>query len=308
MLPFIFFVTGGFSQSTEYQKIVEKYVQTYKEIAIQEMMEYHIPASVTLAQGIHESRAGQSPLAKEANNHFGIKCHKEWFGETYYEDDDRPNECFRKYENPFDSFRDHSFFLTQRDRYRDLFNLTITDYKGWATGLQKAGYATNPKYAESLIKIIETYSLYQFDNPLYAEALKKSDEDFDDPVTQPWLRRFQLYAVGPDNRKVFANNELQMTIARRSDNLSILSHDFYISEKRLMRYNDLTHSSALEPGQIVYLQPKRRKGAVATHQVTDGETLYRISQLYGIKLKMLYKRNGIPHGVEPSPGSILKLR
>ena len=124
---------------------------------------YRIPASITLAQGIYESNAGKSRLATEANNHFGIKCHKEWTGKTFIQDDETKNECFRKYDNPEESFRDHSYFLTQRDRYKDLFKLDITDYKGWASGLKEAGYATNPQYPEKLINTIETFSLNKFD-------------------------------------------------------------------------------------------------------------------------------------------------
>ncbi|MCK9423351.1 MAG: glucosaminidase domain-containing protein [Bacteroidales bacterium] len=295
-------------QESDYNSFVKRYIETYKEIAIKEMMDYHIPASITLAQGIHESRAGQSKIAIEANNHFGIKCHKDWFGKTYFYDDDSPNECFRKYDSPLESFRDHSYFLTQRDRYKNLFGLDITDYKGWAHGLQAAGYATNPKYAETLIRTIETYSLFQYDRPDYLQIVTDSVRNLDDPVTNTWLRRFQLYAIGPGNRKVFANNELQMTIARKEDNINTLARVFGISEKRLMRYNDLNDATELKPGQIVYLEPKRRRGLAATHTIEMGQTLYQISQLYGIKMKMLVKHNKPGKQMELAPGTILKLR
>ncbi|MEI7982589.1 MAG: glucosaminidase domain-containing protein [Bacteroidota bacterium] len=306
VVVFVHFIADG--QQSDFNEHIKQYIETYKAIAIEEMKVYRIPASITLAQGIHESRAGQSPLAVNANNHFGIKCHKDWFGKTYYEHDDDPNECFRKYDNPLESFRDHSYFLSQRDRYKGLFTLEITDYKGWARGLKSAGYATNPKYAENLIRLIETFSLYQYDQPGFIGADLTHDHDLDDPAAHEWLRRFMLYAIGPNNRRVYSNNELQMTIARREDNLKTLSRDFRIPVKRLMKYNDLKNESALEPGQIVYLEPKRRKAAVATHAKSAGESLYHISQFYGIKLKMVYKRNKLRELMEPSPGSILKLR
>jgi len=307
---FFFIIMQGIleAQPSDYQERVNLYIREYREIAIQEMLMYRIPASITLAQGIHESNAGQSSLAKYANNHFGIKCHTDWFGKTLNHHDDAPNECFRKYDSPMESFRDHSYFLTQRTRYKGLFDLEITDYKGWAKGLQAAGYATNPKYAESLIRTIETFSLFQYDQPGSGQVISDNARDLDDPVANPWLRQFTLYAIGPSNRNVFANNELQMTIVRRDDNLSTLSHEFRISVKRLMRYNDLQSAADLKPGDIVYLGPKRRKGASPGHVVASGETLWQISQLHGIKLKMLYQRNHLTEGAVPYPGAVLKLR
>ena len=156
---------------------VEDYILNYKDVAIDKMRVYGIPASITLAQGILESGSGNSELARKANNHFGIKCHKDWKGKTFHMDDDAKNECFRKYKSPDESYRDHSLFLTTRDRYADLFELDITDYRGWARGLKKAGYATNPKYPQLLIKIIEENRLYEFDigiTPDYLLATKSN--------------------------------------------------------------------------------------------------------------------------------------
>lgn len=296
------------AQQPDYKERVNNYIREYKEIAIQEMLLYGIPASITLAQGIHESNAGHSSLAKYANNHFGIKCHTDWFGKTMNHQDDAPNECFRKYDTPLESFRDHSYFLTQRPRYQGLFVLDISDYKGWAHGLQAAGYATNPKYAESLIRIIEAFSLFQYDRPGNVVVFNDQGHELDDPVANPWLQRFALYAIGEGNRHVYANNELQMTIVRKDDNLDKLSHDFHISAKRLLRYNDFKNGEEVKPGTIVYLEPKRRKGPAPFHIVAEGETLHQISQLYGIKLKMLYERNQLAPGAIPFPGSVLKLR
>lgn len=288
--------------------VVMNYIRQYHNIAIREMMVYRIPASITLAQGIHESNSGQSKLAQLANNHFGIKCHKDWQGQTYYQDDDLPNECFRKYDNAVESFRDHSYFLTLRDRYKGLFELDVNDYRGWARGLQAAGYATNPQYAEKLIQTIERFSLFQFDNANFATAFGDSLQDLDDPARQAWLRQFVVLKRGPGGRFIFDNNRLDMTIARRTDNIYLIAEDFDISVTALMKYNDLAHATALQPGQIVYLESKRRKAAAEQHIVRQGETIYAISQLYGIKLKMLYKRNGMAEGVEPWPGMVLQLR
>lgn len=297
-----------YPQPTEYGNAVKRYIELYNELAINEMNLFHIPASITLAQGIHESRAGLSRLATEANNHFGIKCHNGWTGDTALEDDDLSDECFRKYASPGESYRDHSLFLTQRSRYEGLFQLDQLDYKSWAKGLQSCGYATNPRYAESLIRIIETYELYRFDRTSPVASYPSPSVDLDNPEVQPWLGQFKLFALGPENRRVYINNELQMTIARRKDDLRSLSKAFDLSERRLCRYNDLKRAGDLRPGQIVYLQPKRRKAVHKIHQILPGETLYEISQFYGIKLKMVLKRNQLVPGTEPAPGVILKLR
>ena len=308
-LFFLLFTAGQLTaQQVEYQKLVNGYIKKYKDIAMKEMFVYRIPASITLAQGILESNVGRSPLAMQANNHFGIKCHKGWQGNSFYQDDDMPNECFRKYDNPIESYRDHSYFLTQRDRYKELFNLEVNHYNGWANGLQSAGYATSPTYATRLIQTIETYSLFLFDNANFMTAFGDTLADLDNPSKQAWLRQFIVIKTGPNNRNIFENNRLQMTIARKDDNVYLLARDFDISVNSLLDYNDLSHATALRPGQIVYLESKRRKAAAESHLVQRGETLYTISQLYGIKLKMLYKRNDLPEGVEPSAGMVLKLR
>lgn len=143
---------------------VTSYIERFKKIAVKEMDQYGIPASITLAQGLFESGNGNSELAKIANNHFGIKCTSDWNGKSYYKNDDRDNDCFRVYNNPEDSYRDHSEFL-KRKRYAFLFELDKNDYKGWAYGLKQAGYATNPKYPELLISVIERYRLDQYDKP-----------------------------------------------------------------------------------------------------------------------------------------------
>jgi hypothetical protein len=308
LLTALIFTLPVCAQKEDYNTLVNRYISRYKDIAVKEMMVYRIPASITLAQGILESTAGQSKLATGANNHFGIKCHKEWTGKTFYQDDDQKAECFRKYDSPVESFRDHSWFLTQRDRYKGLFDLEVTDYKGWAKGLQSAGYATNPKYAEKLIQTIETFTLDRFDNANFMTVFGDSLLDLDNPKKQAWLRKFIVVRKGPDNRNIFENNRLQMTIARKDDDLYVLARDFNTSVSNLMSYNDLPRATALKPGQIVYLEHKRRKGAAQTHKVQSGETLYGISQLYGVKLRLLYRRNDINEGSEPRKGTVLRLR
>ena len=151
----------------------EDYVKFYSNIAMDEMIQFGIPASITLAQGILESGAGKGRLAVQANNHFGIKCH-DWNGKKIYHDDDEEQECFRKYDNPEYSYRDHSLFLTNRGRYSFLFDLKKDDYKQWAKGLKKAGYATDPKYPQKLIDLIQRYQLYKFDNIV----LKKKNKPY----------------------------------------------------------------------------------------------------------------------------------
>ena len=198
------------------QNKIENYITNYKQLAIDEMNRYSIPASITLAQGILESGSGQSKLAKDAFNHFGIKCHKNWKGDKVYHDDDDENECFRKYNSVKESYRDHSLFLSERGRYSFLFN-PKNDYKDWARGLKKAGYATNPKYAEKLINIIEEYNLNKFDKKI----LKDKSIYFSHVYGFPYLHGIGLY--------YFANNNIIF---------SEISTSYLFSNLRLgMHYN-----------------------------------------------------------------------
>jgi LysM repeat protein len=295
------------AQKSDYDAIVRRYIEKYKGVAINEMKVYAIPASITLAQGILESNAGRSDLATLANNHFGIKCHKEWTGPTFIKDDETRNECFRKYTDPLESFRDHSQFLTTRDRYKGLFNLEMTDYKGWANGLKAAGYATNPAYPQLLIKTIETFSLSQYDEKKAAIANNTRTEMKTAPQN-PGRLPYMVLRTGPGSRVVYENNHIPMVISSSDDNIYSISGDFNISVEKLLKYNDLSDPASMVPGQIVYLDGKHRKGSKDFHSYQDGETLYAISQLYGMKLKMIYKRNGLRTGNEPAAGTILRLR
>jgi LysM repeat protein len=305
----VFLPATGYCQKTEYDIAVIKYIVTYSQIAIQEMKIYKIPASITLAQGIFESNAGRSKLAVEANNHFGIKCHKEWNGQTYIKDDETKNECFRKYDNPNESFRDHSWFLTQRDRYKSLFSLDIKDYKGWAWGLKVAGYATNPKYPDLLIKTIETYELFKFDDPDYSGTFADTTRPSQDSLPSgKKINNFEELSAGPGKHIIYTINNLKLTIAVKGDTWNEISRLFKVPVRKLYKYNDLKKGAKLVSGQLVYLEKKRRKGAVAWHIIKPGETMYTISQLNGIQLQRLYKLNGMTPGKSVRAGQKLLLR
>lgn len=284
------------AQPSEKRISREEYIETYKDIAIREMLEFNIPASITLAQAILESGDGNSPLAKYAKNHFGIKCHKGWDGPKFIQDDDEKNECFRKYSNVEESYRDHSLFLKERKRYEELFELKLTDYKGWAYGLKKAGYATHPKYAELLIEIIEKHELYKLDKlnkiPSFAQSKKSNIH------VKPESKNFNLST----------KNNIRYIIAQKGDTYYKIARRYEMGLWQIYKYNDLEKSDICKEGELIYLQPKRRKGDVATHTIQKGETMRDISQMHGIKLKRLYKINKLPAGYQPKPGDILKLK
>ncbi len=270
----------------------EQYIAQYHGIAQKKMKDYGIPASITLAQGILESDCGNSKLATKANNHFGIKCH-EWTGPSMRLDDDKRNECFRKYKKVEDSYDDHSLFLTKRQRYAFLFELKPTDYKGWARGLKKAGYATNPKYADILIKIIEEEELWRFDKGPNGEFAVK-----------------QKTAAPGILREVNSNNNVKFVVAKEGETLTSLTKEFGMRTYELPHYNDLSKGTALEAGEKVYIRPKRNRTDKdhKFHKVEPGETMHDISQQYGVKLKSLYNKNRMEDGEEPAPGEVIFLR
>lgn len=276
------------------------YIDRFNTVAVEHMRLYRIPASITLSQGILESGAGKSDLATRANNHFGIKCGSDWSGPYVLKTDDAPNERFRSYKNVIESYIDHSKFLAERSRYSSLFTLEITDYKGWAHGLKKAGYATDPSYANRLITIIETYELYRFDT-----EGKKSK-------TTVTPRNTHTVRATPSNaiHEVYLSNDLAYIRARRGDTFDKLAKEFNISASKLRKYNDLHKGYTLADGDIVYLHSKRTKSKrYATYVVRDGDSMHTISQLYGIKLKSLYKLNKLdPEEYVPQIGAVLRLR
>ena len=276
-------------QAQTRNKQYENYIKKYRELAVEEMKKYHIPASITLAQGLLESGAGQSTLARKSNNHFGIKCGSDWRGKTVSHDDDARGECFRAYKHPKESYEDHSKFLAGRSRYASLFKLKITDYKGWARGLKKAGYATNPRYADQLIGIIELYELHKYDEKNYLKWIKKN----------------------PHPHQTYIANDLLYIVVRTGDSWKSISKEFDISQKKLRKYNDLYKGYALQVGDILYLEKKNKKADKEhiVHVLRAGESMYSISQKYGIRLKNLYKMNKMDaDDSAPEVGTILRLR
>lgn len=296
---FLSFSSVAFAQEQQ-SEVVIKYIERYKKIAIEEMKQYGIPASITLAQGILESNAGRSTLALQANNHFGIKCHNTWYGKTITHDDDAKNECFRVYDTPEESFRDHSEFLKTRDRYKFLFDYPSNDYKNWAMGLKQAGYATNPKYAELLIKNIELYSLFNYDSPDYMDSTPiLSDNKPQQPVNNTNLDW---------SARIYTLNNIRAVNLLPGETLEEIGKKSGQGLSRILKYNDLTKNIRPADGSIVYLQPKRRKGSELFHTVKAGETMYAISQMYGIKLKYLYQLNNMNLGTQAAAGEIIYLR
>ncbi|MEO6883967.1 MAG: glucosaminidase domain-containing protein [Bacteroidia bacterium] len=295
-----------------------QYIATYKSDAIEEMLTYGIPASITLAQGLLESNNGNSPLAIYANNHFGIKCHLDWTGETYMKDDDEKNECFRKYPNVLDSYKDHVEFLKSRPRYAFLFSFKTTDYQDWAKGLKQAGYATDPRYPQRLIEIIQTNKLYQFDTikslPVTIQTPEIAATDSQTNLKNIIQKNnFSIVenANAPATYQVLECNHLKFIIVHQGDTFYRISRAFDLDLPQLFRFNDLPKTAAmpaLHSGDRIYIQPKRRKAMDDFHTVEPGETMYSISQDYGIRLKSLYRKNCMKSGSEPIAGQKLWLR
>lgn len=299
-------------------EVRKQYIEKYNKLAVSEMKRSGVPASITLAQGILESDNGNGRLAKKANNHFGIKCHDNWKGRKIYHDDDRKKECFRKYDNAAESYRDHSDFLRNSSRYASLFNLDTENYKGWARGLKKAGYATDNHYDKLLIKIIEENGLYQYDNLKRAKrnAKDKRSEKEDEFLVKPTSGNKETnLEAGVENAnntgsRISKRNRIDFFIVSEGDTYKSLEKEFGMMHWELFKYNDLPEDFRLKPGIIMYLQPKRNKAAVDNdfHIVEKGETMHSISQKYGIKLDKFYILNRMKAGEKPVPGSKLWLR
>lgn len=314
-LLFFFGISLSAKAQYTYQQRVQQYIIQYKDIAIEEMKRTGVPASITLAQGIIETDAGASPLATDGNNHFGIKCHNEWSGDAMYYDDDKRNECFRKYENAELSFKDHSDFLKTRQRYSPLFQLNITDYKGWANGLKSCGYATNPRYSTMLINTIEANNLQQYDSMgLDENWVKTNKSDAPSPIIVQQNQDPDVDDViadtnaDPKSGQVFFLNSIKVVEVQKGESLQSISIRFHTSVKRLIKYNDLTEKSIVKAGDKIYLQPKRRNGNEGYHTVTAGETMFSIAQQYGIRLDVLYQKNKMNPGTQPAAGQIIYMR
>lgn len=257
-----------------------EYIAEYSAIAVAQMRTYKIPASITLAQGILESGSGNSFLARASKNHFGIKCGSQWNGKTSFHDDDEKNECFRAYSDVTDSYLDHSKFLTKNRRYAFLFELDPNDYKAWAKGLSKAGYATNPHYAQKLIQLIEEEDLYTYDRNKGSKA--KTDASL---AFQP--------------NKYTSINKSSVRYVKKGETFYSISIRTGLTLRQLHKYNDaLGEMEYLEVGTPIFLEAKKRHAGSNKILVLDRNTsLAEISQEKGIKMKSLMKLNQIstPH-------------
>lgn len=297
------------------------YINNYKDLAMSEMRRTGVPASITLAQGMLESDYGRSSLARIGNNHFGIKCHSDWNGQTIRKHDDNLSECFRKYRRPEDSFYDHSDFLKSGSRYRFLFDLDPLDYKAWARGLKKAGYATNPEYANLLIRKIEENKLYDLDRGFTSSLIKPQDKvpatetpippktTIDEPakVQGEPITFGDVMARIP---RILENNRIQYIVVKEGDTKEKLENEFQLLKWELSRYNDLKDNFNPVPGQMLYLEPKRDRAesGMEFHTAANGETMHFISQKYGIKLKSLLEMNNMVEGNEPVAGQKILLQ
>ena len=281
----------------------QAYIDHYNDWAIDEMKRSGIPASITLAQGMLESNNGNSTLAVKGNNHFGIKCH-DWKGKSIRHDDDKRKECFRKYKSARDSYIDHTNFLMNGPRYSFLFELDQTDYKGWARGLKKAGYATSPTYASALIRIIEENELDHFDTG----KIRRRRTDETQTITEE--TDIDEFEIEIDHRKILMRNRIDYIIVKEEDTYQSITRELEMMPYELAKYNEIPRDSKLVKGQVLYMQPKRGKASVEFkyHTVETGETMYDISQMYGVKLKKLYQLNLMISGEEPEVGDEIQLR
>ncbi len=308
---FLTFTGAATLAFAEHRISKEEYVEAWSGTAIQEMVSHKIPASITIAQGILESGSGNSDLARKGNNHFGIKCH-DWGGDRMFLDDDKKDECFRVYAKAEESFADHSVFLTGRSRYNELFTFDITDYKAWAKGLKAAGYATNPKYPDLLISIIEDLKLYELDQigdpDRHAPGGLLANEDTkttqEKEVKGPkgrkeitmTFQRGSSKTVGNTHTVAIHENRVRYVVAKKGDTFYRIAEEFDMALWQLYKYNDFAETKdVLEEGDIVYLQPKRRrakqKGAV--YSANETLSLKEISQINAIRLESLMKMNNI---------------
>ena len=296
ILGFAFLLTTApMSAQMKWNQTYQTYINQYKDLAIEQMLRYRIPASITLAQGLFESAAGRSDLVRQGNNHFGIKCHTSWMGPKQYHDDDARGECFRVYSDAKESYEDHSQFLARQSRYACLFNLSTSDYKGWARGLKQCGYATN------LIQIIELYKLHEYDKAKRYDKFMAEHSGTDQPINaQGLLHPIHLF------------NDNYYLYAREGDTFKGIGKEVGISWKKLAKYNERDKNDILHKGDIIYLKKKRKKAPKQykkrPHIVQAGESMYGISQKYGIRLKNLYKMNGLDPDFKIYPGARLRVR
>ncbi len=286
----------------------QDYIEKYCDLAVKEMKRVGIPASITLAQGMLESGNGNSTLAKKSNNHFGIKCHNDWEGNRVYHDDDSKGECFRKYKTVYESYIDHSDFLATKQRYASLFFLKTTDYKGWAHGLKKAGYATDPRYAKRLINIIEANDLDRFDSGKINIARNAKSKSGSYKTTGKSVDNFSVEVYA--SHKLGVNNGIKYITVKEQDSFSDICSEFGLKEWEIYAYNDLDKDAKINEYRYLYVQPKRKKAhrKHSVHRVKTGESLHYISQKYGVKLSRLYKINHLDKGDKIEEGQLIQLR
>lgn len=303
---------NSFAQKQE--KVLD-YINQYKELAIAEMQRTGVPASITLAQGIHESGAGASKLAMASNNHFGIKCKSNWTGESVKHDDDARGECFRKYPSSEDSYKDHSDFLKNGQRYAFLFSLDPTDYEGWSYGLKKAGYATNPKYPQVLIKLVEDYQLQEYtliamgkgSSPVNEEIVETENKDVEIiQISKTPIEATKIASNYPEGE--FKINETRVVFVKKETSFLSIAKEYDIDLSRLFDFNDMTPAIEVEKDQLIYIQRKRKTGNEDFHIVNSNETLHGIAQLQAIRLESLLELNWLKRNEMPAIGERLNLK
>ncbi|TAL40373.1 MAG: LysM peptidoglycan-binding domain-containing protein [Chitinophagaceae bacterium] len=327
---FVFIIKTSFAQD---DPVVIAYINTYRDIAISEMQRTGVPAAIKLAQGIHETEAGSSMLVKKSNNHFGIKCKTEWTGETVSHTDDAPNECFRKYNSAIDSYKDHSDFLKNSARYAQLFNLDPTDYKSWAWGLKKAGYATNTRYPQIIIKLIEDYHLEDYTlialgkmKPSDAYFVKQEMKQDDQTAEAKFIEtKTEVSAKEPDPSTVlykeekgepqtiypdgeFKINETRVIYASKGTSYLSIAEKYNLPLARVFEFNDMKEQEVVDKDQLIYIMRKRKTGNNEQHIVKTGETLFDIAQVQAIRMESLLEYNNLKPGMKPAAGTVLYLR
>lgn len=333
ILTTFYFLLSTFFSHAQDAAIVKAYIEQYKTIAIAEMNRVGIPASITLAQGLHESGNGNSFLAKNTNNHFGIKCHENWTGRTFAYTDDAPDECFRVYDKVEDSYIDHSDFLKNRPRYAFLFLFGKNDYKKWAYGLKKAGYATNPKYPEILIKIIEDNQLYRFDSGYEELATDKTDTEIinetpiENPIVVPQIntpkpaeqeQQEEVEFIDKNIKKPILDKPIKKTILSvnncdavkiaKGETIAQLANYFNLETEDLLAFNDVTDDSRLKPGQYLFIEKKKTKNKEKTYTFKSTDDMWLVAQNKGVQLSALLKRNKLEVGEEPAKGQVIYLK
>lgn len=289
-----------------------QYIEMYKDLAIKEMKRMGVPAAITLAQGLLETESGNSELVKKSNNHFGIKCKSSWTAESVTHDDDAKGECFRSYKTAEDSYRDHSNFLRANQRYSFLFNLDVSDYKAWAQGLKKAGYATNPKYPQILIKHIEQYNLQQYTLMGAGEAAQFNPSQYQDDKEETIMpgpavnNNSETILDAPD--KVVTVNGSKCVYAGKGTSLLVVATKNDIPLAKLLGFNELAEDGMLTKSQYIYLEKKSKTGDKDFYITKPGQSLYDIAQINGIQLQPMLDYNKMWGNEDVQPGTKIFLK